>query len=144
MDGTLVDVSSVRHHVLGGKQNGYKKNFDAFHLGAVNCPPIDWVVEHARLAATDGFRVIQLTARSERYRASTSWWIADNRVPSDGLYMRQNNDYRPDYVIKREIVDRLLKSYDIVKAFDDNPSVVSLWHEYGIPCVVVPGWLPDE
>lgn len=142
MDGTLVDVSSVRHHVLGGKENDYKKDFDAFHSEAVNCPAIPWVAVAAHEAKDMGYRVIQVTARNEKYRASTSWWIAENRIPSDALYMRNDGDYRPDYEVKKEILDRILKTYDIVKAFDDNPSIVRLWSEYGIPCVVVPGWVP--
>jgi hypothetical protein len=55
--------------------------------------------------------------------------------------MRSDGDYRPDYIVKKEIVDRLLIRYDIVKAYDDNPNVVKLWSEYGIPCIVVPGWI---
>jgi phosphoglycolate phosphatase-like HAD superfamily hydrolase len=143
MDGTLVDVSSIRHHVLGGPKNGYRKNFDAFHRDAVNCPEISWVANAARDAKGMGYKVIQVTARSECYRPSTSWWIAEHFVPSDGLYMRADRDYRPDYVVKREILDRLLSRFDIVKAYDDNPNVVALWAEYGIPCIVVPGWVDE-
>lgn len=137
MDGTLVNVSSLRHLVEGGTK---QKNFDEFHRQSVNCPPIDWVRVAAHEAADMGYRVIQVTARQEKYRACTSWWIADNEVPSDGLYMRANGDFRPDSDVKREILDKLLKVYDIRKAFDDNPSIVKLWGDYNIPCVVVPGW----
>lgn len=144
MDGTLVDVSSIRHLVKGGPENNYRKDFDAFHRESVNCPPIDWVVESAHEAARMGFRVLQVTARQRKYIGPTSWWIAEQNVPSDGLYMRATGDFRPDYVVKREILDRLLKRYDIVKAFDDNPAVIRLWAEYGIPCVVVPGWEEED
>lgn len=34
MDGTLVDVSSVRHFVMDKP-----KDFDAFHAGTAGCPP---------------------------------------------------------------------------------------------------------
>lgn len=139
MDGTLVDVSSVRHYVLGKK-----KNFDSFHRESVNCPPIPRVLAHAHMAREDGYQVIQVTARSEKYRRHTSWWLADHKVPSDGLYMRPDGDYRPDYDVKKDILDSLLETFNIVKAFDDNPTIVRLWAEYGIPCVVIPGWEPDE
>lgn len=141
MDGTLVDVSSIRHHIQGGPENGYRKDFNAFHDGAVGCPEISWVVDAAHNAARMGFRIIQVTARSERFRASTGWWLAEHFVPSDGLYMRPDNDHRPDHEVKREIIDRLLTRYDIQKAYDDNPSIIALWQEYGIPCTVVPGWV---
>jgi hypothetical protein len=88
-----------------------------------------------------GLKVIQLTARSQKYYHSTAWWIAENKVPSDGLFMRNNGDYRKDSIVKREIIDRLLGRYDIIGAYDDNPSIVRLWADYGIPCTVVPGWV---
>ena len=137
MDGTLADVSSIRHLVAVGEKN---RNFDAFHTQSVNCPPIDWVAAAARDAKNMGYRVIQVTARQEKYRPHSSWWLADNLVPSDGLFMRTNGDFRPDSEVKRDILDRLTRVYDIVKAYDDNPSIVRLWSEYNIPCVVVPGW----
>lgn len=140
MDGTLVNVSSIRHLVQGGPENNYKKDFDAFHRESVNCPAIPWVAAAARDASGLGYRVLQVTARQHKYIGPTSWWIAENFIPSDGLYMRATGDFRPDYVVKREILDRLLKRFDIVKAYDDNPAVVRLWSEYGIPCIVVPGW----
>lgn len=140
MDGTLCDVSSLRHLVAAGLKS---KNFDEFHKRSVDCPPIPWVKAAAVDAHGMGYRVIQVTARQEKYRAHTSWWLADNFVPSDGLFMRPNGDFAPDHQIKRAILDRLLKVYDIRKAYDDNPSIVRLWSQYGIPCIVVPGW-PDE
>ena len=139
IDGTLADVSSIRHLVEEGQ-----KNFDAFHRESVNCPTIPWVTAAAHDAKGMGYRVIQVTARQEKYRPNTSWWLADNLIPSDGLYMRANGDYRPDYEVKKEILDRLLKVYDIKMAYDDNPSIVSLWSEYQIPCIVVPGWQADD
>lgn len=135
MDGTLVNVSGIRHLV-----DGQKRNFDAFHTESVNCPPIPWVVSAAIDAKGLGYQVIQVTARSEKYRPHTSWWLADRFIPSDGLFMRPDGDYRPDYEVKKEILDRLLQRYDIRQAYDDNPNIVRLWSEYGIPCIVVPGW----
>lgn len=41
LDGTLVDVSGIRHFVEGGK-----RDFDSFHLESVNCPP-NWNVLEA-------------------------------------------------------------------------------------------------
>jgi phosphoglycolate phosphatase-like HAD superfamily hydrolase len=136
MDGTLVDVSGIRHHIFTPGQ----KNFDAFHNDAVNCPPHEWVKWQAESYDSDGYHIIQVTARSEKYRPSTSWWLAENQVPSHALYMRPDKDYRPDTEVKREIIDRILKRYTIVHAFDDNPAIVKLWGEYAIPCTVVPGW----
>lgn len=141
IDGTLVDVSSVRHHVVSGIK---EKNFDKFHRASVDCPPIDWVVEDARKAKAEGYGVFQVTARDEQYRSLTSWWLAEHEVPSDKLEMRPLKDQRADYLVKRDIVNRLLLDYDIVEAHDDNPNIWVLWEEFDIPCVKVPGWVEVE
>lgn len=140
MDGTLTDVSSIRHLVAQGIKN---RNFDEFHTRSVDCPAIGWVLANAVEAHRQKIRVIQVTARQEKYRSHTSWWLADHGVPSDGLYMRLNGDYRSDYEVKKEMITNLLKVYDIQKAFDDNPAIVSLWAEFNIPCIVVPGWIEE-
>lgn len=139
IDGTLCDVSSIRHYVAQGIK---ERNFDKFHRASVNCPPIDWVKEDAQIAAMDGFPVFQVTARNEKYRALTSWWLAENKIPSDKLEMRPLRDHREDYLVKKDIVTRLLLDYEIVEAWDDNPSIWKLWEEFGVPLVKVPGWEP--
>jgi FMN phosphatase YigB (HAD superfamily) len=135
MDGTLVDVSSLRDYVTGKK-----KDFDAFHRLSVDCPPIYPILNAAVHLKAAGYWVLQVTARSEKYRPHTSWWLAEHKVPSDALYMRPDHDHRPDHEVKRDIIDRILSRYDIVHAYDDNPSIIKLWGEYAIPCTVVPGW----
>ena len=141
MDGTLCDVRGIRHHVLGGPQNGYRKNFDAFHRDAVNCPPNPWVVEAARAEHTAGRAVLIVTAREARHRNTTAFWLALHGVPSDGMWMRANGDYRPDFEIKREILAKIRQRYRPVAAWDDNPTVVRLWESEGIPVTLVPGWV---
>lgn len=138
MDGTLADVSDIRHLVAAGLKD---RNFDAFHKESVNCKPIEQVAEAARLWAEAGMAVYQLTARAEKYRALTSFWLADHKIPSDNLIMRPNGDYRADADVKRDLIGGLIKRFEIVMAYDDNPSIVSVWKEFEIGCVVVPGWM---
>jgi hypothetical protein len=54
--------------------------------------------------------------------------------------MRADNDFRPDYEVKKDILARIRNSWDVVEAWDDNPNVTRLWQEEGIPFVLVPGW----
>ena len=42
--------------------------------------------------------------------------------------------------LKREIHAALTQRFDIHFACDDNPNVVRLWNEVGIPVKVIPGW----
>lgn len=135
MDGTLCDVTSIRHHVTGAK-----RNFHAFHTESASCPPHPHVVEAARRMHREGKAVLIVTARKRRYERLTGFWLALHQVPSDGLYMRADEDDRPDYEVKRDILARIRRRYRPVLAWDDNPAVIQLWQEEGIPYELVPGW----
>ena len=135
VDGTLADVSEIRHHVIGRN-----KNFNAFHEQSVDVPPIPHVVQMAHDAKAAGHDVIVVTARKAKYRPHTAMWLAQNNIPSDAMFMRANDDNRPDYEVKKDIYGKISKSWDVKHAVDDNPNVLRLWHEHNIPTTRVEGW----
>jgi len=135
MDGTLADVSSIRHHV-----EGQPKDFKSFHEQSVDVPPNRHVVNQAQVSHMLGNKNIIVTARGSQWRNHTAMWLALNEVPSEAMYMRSQNDDRPDYDVKSDIHKRLSKSYDVIHAVDDNPNVLKLWSEKGVPTTRVPGW----
>lgn len=140
MDGTLCDVTSIRHHIVGVQ----RKNFDKFHSLAIDCPPIYWVAGLAYICHHYGDAVLIVTARSTRYRNSTAFWLAMHGIPSDAMYMRRDGDYRVDVEVKRDMLARIRQSWNVVHAYDDNPSIIELWESEGIPTTRVPGWIEDE
>ncbi len=132
MDGTLCDVSAVIH--LQGEPDG----FTAFHTACAQCPPhpavIDWCVEyHSR-----GHHILVVTGRDAWSRELTEQWLSEHLpVPTAGLHMRVDGDSRSNITVKREIHRRLALTYDIVAAIDDDPEIVGLWVEVGIPVTMV-------
>jgi phosphoglycolate phosphatase-like HAD superfamily hydrolase len=141
MDGTLCDVSSIRHYLQ--KPKG-KKDFESFHSNSVDCPPHEWVADRARKLAAEGYAVLIVTARQEKWFYHTLVWLVEKEVPFDDIYMRTNGDFRPDYEIKQELLERIRAvGYDPILAFDDNPAIITMWQENNIPTVVVPGWDRD-
>lgn len=139
MDGTLCDVTGIRHLVIGGI-----RNFEAFHLDSVNCPPHMHVVEAAHKARENGLAVLIVTARKAKFRNHTAMWLALNGVPSDAMLMRADHDNRKDVEVKRNILQRIRRTWKPVHAWDDNPSIIALWKEEGIPCTIVPGWMEER
>lgn len=136
LDGTLCDVRSIRHHVTGTV-----KDFDAFHRASADCPPNQDVVEAARKARADGLGVLIVTGRAEKYRELSSLWLARHGVEFDAMWMRPDGDFRPDYVIKEEILqDIILSGWRPVEAHDDRPPVAEVWERHGIPVTLAPGW----
>lgn len=135
VDGTVANVDSIRHHV-----RAKPKNFDAFHAESVNVPAHDWVVDQVRQAKADGHASIIVTARKERWRRHTEFWLALNDVPADALFMRGDNDHRKDVEVKQDILDIIRQQWTVVHAIDDNPSIIALWQSHNIPVTIVPGW----
>lgn len=135
MDGTLCNIQGIRHLVIG-----QKRDFHAFHTASASCPPNPELVEKARQAHQRGRAVLIVTARKRRYERLTSMWLALHEVPSTEMFMRHDFDNRPDYEVKRGILNRIRLRYQPVKAYDDNPAIIRLWEEEDIPYELVPGW----
>ncbi len=143
VDGTLVDVSSIRHYVREAMlpDGSYtKKNFDDFHKASLFCPAIWKTLDQVHWYWESRIDILIVTARGEQYRKTTSDWLYKYAVPYNKMFMRPWGDQRPDVDVKREILMEIMKDWAPVHAIDDNPNVISLWHEYEIPTTVVPGW----
>jgi len=137
MDGTLADVSSIRHHVTAGQTD-----FHAFHMASVDVPAHQDIVEELYRHQADNKAIVIVTARNERYMNVTVWWCLFAGITYDQMYFRPRDDQRPDVEVKRDILAQLRKDgFNPVHAYDDNPSIVNLWAEENIPCTVVPGWI---
>lgn len=138
-DGTLWDVSSIRHLVIPPN-----RRFHEFHQASVDCPAIPAAVAEWERAGREGHARILVTAREARWFNETLWWmLLDPAIgPPDDAYMRRWNDFRPDAVVKQEIyINHIAPRYNVVRAVDDNPSVIAVWESVGIPEVItIPGF----
>ncbi|WP_066039355.1 phosphatase domain-containing protein [Herbiconiux solani] len=138
VDGTLADVSGIRHYVLDDPR---RRNFEKFHRAASWVPPVAEVAALTRALDRAGFDIVALTSRTERWRHRTRSWLTKWEVPFVALGMRAHADQRPDAVVKRALHDRMRSlGHEPVLAIDDNPAVVAVWRSLGIPTVRVPGW----
>jgi hypothetical protein len=138
VDGSVVDVSGIRHYVRDDPRN---RNFQKFHAASSYVTPMPMVVEVIQALHTAGLASLVLTARKEEWRYRTRVWLRKWNVPVDALGMRGNRDERRDDDVKRDLYIQARRlGFDPVLAIDDNPIVVKLWRSLDIPTVVVPGW----
>jgi hypothetical protein len=91
-------------------------------------------------SVSDGHSILVVTSRKEKYRGLTSMWLAKNNIRSHGLFMRSDDDNRPDYEAKKDMLDKITKLWDVTYAVDDNPNVIKLWEDHNIPTKKIGTW----
>ena len=121
LDGTLSD-STWRLPLIKEKPKNWKK----FMQESINDDPIPQTLFLFQLMQSlpDTVSLI-VTARSEKERPQTETWLAKNDLHYTEMFMRKDKDYRPDWEVKRELVDEIVEKYGpIFMAFDDRPNVI--------------------
>jgi hypothetical protein len=89
-----------------------------------------------------GAAVILLTGRNEFARSATERWLYDEFIPYTDLIMRDPSDWRPSDVYKLDMLDtRILPTFEVVFALDDDPKVVRAFRDRGIVCWHVRDWV---
>jgi predicted kinase len=136
IDGTLADLTHRLHHI----QNG-SRNWDGFFAECGNDTVIEPIRDLAVLIARQGWKIILVSGRSDKVQEETKDWLGRSGVPYSELHMRPHGDYRQDFIIKSEILDRLnAEGNEIAFVVDDRPSVVAMWRERGLTCLQCRDW----
>jgi hypothetical protein len=87
-------------------------------------------------------RPIFVSGRMESCRMKTLDWLkiycCDLFEDEPELYMRVDNDFRDDNIIKQEIYHKMIEpKYDVFLIFDDRDRVVEMWRSLGLTCYQV-------
>jgi len=156
IDGTVSDCRHRQHLAAG-------RDWDAFHALAQDDPPIGAVVWFLKEMRRNGNTTIFLTGRPDSMRTLTLNWFAlscELYLHEDyaELLMRPKDDFRPDHVIKPELLaksledgafskyvsDRHGETFDVmnpqgwlasnVLLLDDRDRVVEMWRNLGYDC----------
>lgn len=132
LDGTLCDCRHRLHHVQAGA-----KNWGAFFAGIADDMPVEPIRRMVQTLAKD-YKVVLCSGRPEEYRGVTVAWLDEWCVPFDSLYMRATGDYRPDHVVKMQLLDGIREDgFEPFLVVDDRQSVVDGWREQGLLCMQV-------
>jgi phosphoglycolate phosphatase-like HAD superfamily hydrolase len=135
VDGTLANVDPYLHLVRGSN-----RDYDAFHKASIDALPNIEVVQMLNNAAADRHAILIVTSRKDKWRGLTSMWLAKNNIRSHALFMRSDEDNRPDYEAKKDMLDKITKLWNVVHAVDDNPNVIKLWEDHNIPTTKIGSW----
>lgn len=136
VDGTLMDINHRRHYVSGEKKD-WKSFFDYMQFDTIN----DHVFHLAHALHNDGYDIVVVSGRNERHREVTEQQLAFGKLEYKALIMRPDDNYEPDHVFKKEILDKMREAgLDPQFAVDDRPTVVRMWRDNEVPVFDVGGW----
>jgi hypothetical protein len=137
IDGVLADVTHRLHHLRARPQR-WERFFAAAEVDPLLAPG----AERLRAAQPD-HDVVYLTGRPEQNRRLTERWLAGHGLPTGPLFMREDDDYRPARMMKREVLWLLADRREIAAVIDDDPAVVRVLAADGWP-VELATWLPHS
>lgn len=130
LDGTLCDIEHRLHFA-----RSEPKDWKAFFAGIPDDKVRVDVFDKLLALEGQGNKIILVSARPDNYRGPTEAWLEKTFKGYDlatALIMRTAGDKRPDTDVKNEIYEKYLKHLNIVKVFDDRPSVIRMWREKGL------------
>lgn len=131
LDGTLCNVDHRVHFV-----QGIQKNWKEFNdrMGADTL--YYWCFELITAMKKQGYAILFVTGRDDRYRPLTLTWLNQFKIPYDELHMRKIGDYREDSDVKEEIYNSFIENkFQILFVVDDRKSVVDRWRKLELICL---------
>lgn len=133
LDGTLSNHNG-RLHLVTGERKLYDEYYDRCNEDPCN----DEVLAIMSSLIITGHRVEIWTGRPKRIHTKTVQWLNDHGLHKFFLrHMRDDGDFRPDYILKNEWLEAELVKPDMV--FEDRPRMVEFWRSKGIFCFDVGG-----
>ena len=131
MDGTLADVGHRLHWIRGRRRKNWKQFFRDMSKDPPNPVILDWVRN-----LVPEYIIFIVSGRPEEYRETTMAWLQRYEVPFSELHMRRSGDRRPDYIVKRELLDEIGEER-VAFVIDDRNSVCDMWRSSNLSCYQV-------
>ena len=141
IDGTLMNVERrVRHAKKHKKDTDRVMNWDIFldPMAMLECDTPNKDVCDMAIQLGYNSNIIITSARNERHREVTMKQLEYAGITYHAMYLRDDDDFRPDDVVKAELLGKIITDgFDPTIAFDDRNQVVNKWRELGIHCYQV-------
>jgi predicted kinase len=147
IDGTLADISHRLHYIQDGRKD-YKGFYEACVDDTLKTSVwklydmIDgnrWFTESYLNPCP--YHIFICSGRPEDYREQTINWLDRYNIGHEALLMRPSGDFRPDYIIKEEMLRNIQgQGYEVLFTIDDRQQVVDMWRRNGITCFQCEQW----
>ena len=133
VDGTLMDIEHRRHFVVQRP-----KDFDSFRAATKDDTPKNDIFAIAKAMKAAGHRIIISSGRNKSQMDITVEQINRNGLTFDAIFMRSDQDWRQDFIVKEGMLKKMRDSgFDPTMAFDDRQQVVDMWRRHGLTVMQV-------
>lgn len=135
IDGTVADISHRLQYI-----KTKPKDWNSFFNTCNEDKPVEEICQLVRTLYHNDYSIIFCTGRKESIRKETTYWLLENvfNYTDFRLLMRSNNDYRPDTIVKPELVQKAgLTPENVSFILEDRSGVVKRWRELGFICLQV-------
>jgi len=130
-DAIVVDVDGTLAQMCDRGVYDHEKSIDD-----TLCFPVATIVQG--LHEYYGYHILYVTGRFEKHRDTTVRWFNKNNLPHGRLFMRWDDDYRSDEILKEEIYRKYIEPrYRVEFVLDDRDRVVRMWRSIGLKCLQV-------
>lgn len=126
----LVDIDGTLAH-----NDGHRGHFEWDKVGDDSYDP--YIGDIVRTYA-DKVDIIIMSGRKKICMEDTKKWLRGFGVPYTNVFMRENDDNRPDEIVKEEMYKNFVEpKWDIHFVLDDRDKVVKMWRNLGLVCLQV-------
>ncbi len=144
IDGVLADCSHRLHYI-----QGEDKDYDKFYSDEeimkdrLILDITDIIIalgnfdDYTGVDEEDQTRIIFISGRNRKCLSSTIRWLETNLnvcINEDNLFLRSENDWRPAYQIKEDLIKKHIGFENILFAFDDDDEVNDMYKKHGVIC----------
>lgn len=126
----LVDLDNTLS--LIGDRNPYDPNEAGYDK---LCHPVFRLIKKYE---KDGYVVLIVADREDRFFEATDWWIQSHGVHCGGLVMRDNDDPQPEVSFKMRAYNQYIKNkFEVELVLDDDTKSCKMWRSLGLTCFQV-------
>lgn len=121
----IFDIDGTLAHM----QNRGPFDWDKVDRDAINKIVAEQVDFHRSL----GRKILVVSGRDSSCKDLTKEWLDFYGIKFDEIFMRPENDYRKDTIVKREIYKNDIEGkYNVFCVYDDRLQVLDMWYSEGV------------
>lgn len=130
-DGTL--ANNAHHAAYAFKRDGEKRDYGFFFRSIKDAPVNANVRDLVNRYVDDGIPVFMLTGRSDQAASELIEFVRNSGAKISRVIAKRQEDFRPDFVFKAEVLaDLQAEGLTVVAAIDDRPQSIRVWDARGI------------